>query len=188
MPIKEILHLIDNSTGGSLRKTKDALSKLNTSLSRKIFGLFSTRNLEGIISKHIPNDFEILFVHSSMDSIQKYHSGSVFDILEMLNRIVGEKRTLAMPSFFFGGQDGDMFGWFQKNPLFDVRRTPSQMGILTEIFRRQSVVVRSLHPTHSVCAKGVLADELVANHNLADTTFGKGTPYDFMASRKTLIL
>src|SRR5881397_1311983 len=42
--------------------------------------------------------------------------------------------------------------YVQKNPKFDLRRTPSKVGPLTEVFRPLPSVVRSLHPTHPVAA------------------------------------
>ena len=41
-----------------------------------------------------------------------------------------------MPAFYFGDPDiGGANATFEKNPLFDLR-TPSQMGLATEIFGR----------------------------------------------------
>jgi aminoglycoside N3'-acetyltransferase len=48
-------------------------------------------------------------------------------------------------------------------------------------------VRRSLHPTHSICALGPLADDLTAAHHLASTRTGKGTPFELMAQKKTII-
>ena len=72
--------------------------------------------------------------------------------------------------------------------IFDVRKTFSEMGILSEMFRRTKDVKRSIHPTHSICALGPLADELTRNHHLSDTTFGEGTPFGEMIKYRTIIL
>jgi aminoglycoside N3'-acetyltransferase len=61
------------------------------------------------------------------------------------------------------------------------------MGLLTELFRRRKGVKRSLHPTHSVCALGPLADELVATHHVGSTRTGPGTPFSIMAQRRCVI-
>src|SRR5262249_46342225 len=37
--------------------------------------------------------------------------------------------------------------------------------------------IRSAHPTHSVAAFGPMAEQLIADHHLAKTPCGKGTPY-----------
>jgi aminoglycoside 3-N-acetyltransferase len=49
--------------------------------------------------------------------------------------------------------------------------------VISEVFRTQPGVVRSLHPTHSVAAYGPKADEIVAGHEVAATPCGAGTPY-----------
>ena len=40
------------------------------------------------------------------------------------------------------------------HPVFDSRKDPSCVGILSELFRQRPGAVRSLHPTHSVAALG----------------------------------
>ena len=51
-----------------------------------------------------------------------------------------------------------------QKPEWDERVTPSETGVMTEIFRTRYALRRSIHPTHSVAACGVAADELVAHH------------------------
>jgi hypothetical protein len=93
-----------------------------------------------------------------------------------------------MPAFFFGGVAGDPVAAYRQQPVFDVRTQPSEMGILSEVFRRRAGVVRSLHPTASIAAFGPLATELVSGHHLAPRTFGAGTPYARMAEYPTAIV
>ena len=89
---------------------------------------------------------------------------------------------------FFGGPEADPAAYYLKRPVFDVRRQPSEMGLLSELFRRRESVRRSLHPTASVCALGPFADALVGGHHLATTTFGDGTPFALMAQNRTAIV
>jgi hypothetical protein len=93
-----------------------------------------------------------------------------------------------MPAFFFGGRKVDPIAYYRERPFFDVRRQPSEAGLLTELFRRREGVRRSLHPIASVTALGPRADELVAGHHLAKTSFGEGTPFGIMAERLTAIV
>ena len=79
--------------------------------------------------------------------------------------------TVLMPTLPFGGVAID---YARKNPVFDVRRTPSQTGLLTEIFRRSAGVLRSVHPTHPVAVAGHGAVEMVEGHHLAATPCGRG--------------
>lgn len=54
-------------------------------------------------------------------------------------------------------------------PEFHELETPSNVGILTEVFRTKWATVRSLHPTHSVAAMGRDAAALVADHHKGET-------------------
>jgi len=63
------------------------------------------------------------------------------------------------------------------DPLFDIKRTPSRMGLLTELFRRMPGVVRSRHPTHSAAAWGARADSMTEGHETAATPCGERSPY-----------
>jgi aminoglycoside 3-N-acetyltransferase len=64
-----------------------------------------------------------------------------------------------------------------EQPLFDVRSTPSCVGIIPETFRLTPGVLRSLHPTHSVCASGPRAADLLARHGADTTPCGPGSPF-----------
>ena len=66
--------------------------------------------------------------------------------------------------------------WFERDEVFDVRRTPTAMGLLSEMARRQSDAARSLHPTHSVVAVGPLAGELVATHHVIPILAARRAP------------
>ncbi len=92
-----------------------------------------------------------------------------------------------MPAFVLGGKSGNPIE-FYKTHDFDAKRTPSEMGLLTELFRRMPGSRRSLHPTHSITAFGPLAEQLTANHHHALTASGRGTPFELMAQRKTAIV
>jgi aminoglycoside N3'-acetyltransferase len=79
-----------------------------------------------------------------------------------------------MPTFPFTGRVTE---YAATDPVFDPLRTPSRMGLLTEMFRRHPDVVRSVHPTHPVAALGARAAWLVAGHEESPTPFGPETPF-----------
>ena len=116
------------------------------------------------------------------------YEGTAYDLLEFLIRLVGSQKTLAMPAFFFGSPELYNRAYYKKYPRFDVRRTPSQMGLVTELFRRSSGTVRSLHPTHSVSALGPLAEEICATHHLSPWACGELSPFGVMSRYKTIIV
>ena len=83
---------------------------------------------------------------------------------------------------------GGPLATFAENPRFDVRRTPSRMGLASELFRRTRGVRQSRHPIYRIAALGPLAEQLTQGHETAEWPCGRGSPFDLMAERKTLIL
>ncbi len=158
-------------------------------LMRTIYGEFGPEQLRAHLEERIGSDFEILMVHSSINNMHPTYTGGGLDLVKMLIEFCGPARTLAMPAFYFGDPEGPgLREVFAKQPRFDLRHTPSQMGIVTELFRRSRGVVQSRHPIYRVSALGPLAAALTRGHELATTQTGSGTPFDFMANHNTLIL
>jgi aminoglycoside 3-N-acetyltransferase len=157
-------------------------------LYRARYGEFGADQLRDELARYLPPDTEIVMVHSSLGGLQPTFAGEIRDLLDSLIELCGTHRTLAMPAFFFGGREVDPIAYYRERPMFDVRRQPSEAGLLTELFRRREGVRRSLHPIASVTALGPQADELVASHHLATTSFGEGTPFAIMAGRRTAIV
>jgi aminoglycoside 3-N-acetyltransferase len=115
---------------------------------------------------------QIVFVHSGADWLRSVEGGPM-RVIETLRTIIGPEGTLLMPSFPFDGLAVD----FLKTSTFDSRRSPSKMGLLTELFRRIPGVVRSLHPSHPVCAVGFAAEELTESHHHDPRPFGPTSPF-----------
>lgn len=158
-------------------------------LMRAVYGTFDAAALRDHLEKRIGKDFEILMVHSSMNYLRPTYAGSPLELVRMLVDFCGPDRTLAMPAFYFGDPaSGGARSTFERQPRFDLRGTPSQMGLLTELFRRSKGVVQSRHPVYRVAALGPLAGELTRGHERAGSPSGRGTPFDFMANRGTQIL
>lgn len=151
------------------------------------YGTFSADDLKREIERQLGDDFEILMLHSAFDGMTPMYRGSVLELKNALIDFCGPGRTLVMPAFFFGGPDFDPIRYYREKPLFDLRRTPSQMGLLTELFRRHPGVARSLHPTYSICALGPLAAELTGQHHLDPHGCGVASPFGVMDRRRTTI-
>jgi aminoglycoside 3-N-acetyltransferase len=154
---------------------------------RARYGTFDADDLKEELARHLPPETEIVMVHCSFNDLLPMYTGNVKELLLALIDLCQPDRTLVMPAFFFGGAEGDPSKHYRERPLFDVRRQPSEMGVLSELFRRRKNVRRSLHPTASVSALGPLAEEVTADHHLAPTIFGEGTPFGRMADRQTTI-
>lgn len=150
------------------------------------YGRYTAKELVNQLMSRLPSDFDILMLHSSYDHLLPMYVGHPQEILDELIASCGTKRTLAMPAFVLGGRARDKKQYYQSH-IFDIRRTPSEMGFLTELFRRRAGVKRSLHPTHSICALGPLADQLTEGHHLAPTRAGRGTPFEVMAHKRCVI-
>lgn len=108
---------------------------------------------------------DIVLLHSSLTSIG-HVIGGVDAIIDAFLDVVGEEGTLIMPAFTDNVLDP-----------FDVLKTQSDVGIITEIFRKREGVLRSLHPTHSVCAIGKHASYITKDHNLSATPCGRISPF-----------
>lgn len=65
----------------------------------------------------------------------------------------------------------------REQPVFDVAETPSNTGILTELYRKQPGVIRSLHPSHSVCGRGVNVADIISTHHESLTPCDKKSPF-----------
>jgi len=91
-------------------------------------------------------------------------------VVQGLLRALGDEGTLFMPALSYESVTAS-------SPLFDVRRTPSCVGALSEYFRTRPSTLRGVHPTHSVCGVGRLAAELLADHELDTTPCGPHSPF-----------
>lgn len=157
-------------------------------LIRRIYGTFSTQELIAEIDRHLDTDWQILMVHSSINNMLPMYQGNVMELLQALIEYCGPERTLVMPTFNFGEYGEGARDMLKKDPRFDLRRSPSHMGLLTEMFRRSKGVVQSRHPIYRLAALGPLADELVAGHEKIPGGMGKDSPFDYMATHNAQIL
>lgn len=155
---------------------------------RMVYGSFDVAALRKHLEQRLDNDFEILMVHSSVNKMKPMYTDGPLELVKMLLEFCGPERTLAMPAFYFGEPALGAYATFKQNPRFDLRRTPSQMGIATELLRRWKGAVCSRHPVYRVSAVGPLAKEMTQGHEHAGSPAGRGTPFDFMANHNTMIL
>ena len=124
------------------------------------------------------------FMQASMSAFGSFERGPD-TVVEALEQVLGPEGFTAMPAYPLSGP---AIEYLAQDPVFDVRSTPSRMGSISEAFRRRAGTRRSIHPTHSTCARGPGADEVVAGHESADTPFGAGTPFPRIVERGALQL
>jgi aminoglycoside N3'-acetyltransferase len=170
-----------------LKRLQGRARKRLSPLLSALYGRFDTSELLAELKGHLPPDFEILMVHSSFDTFLPMYKGTAKDLVSGLIELCGPDRTLVMPSFVMGGRTYDAASYFRSRP-FDVRTTPSEMGMVAEIFRRTPQVLRSLHPTCAVSALGPLSKEVTAGHHVSRTGMSPDSPFGVMTRRSTSIL
>ena len=121
-----------------------------------------------------------LLVHSSLRALGPVPGGAETVICGLLAAL-GDEGTLLLPSLSYQHVSA-------RQPRFDVRLSPSNVGALAEYFRTRPGTQRSLHPTHSICALGPLADALLCNHVLDTTPVGAHSPLHLLPDHDGQIL
>ena len=114
---------------------------------------------------------DTVFVHSSVDQLNL--GFPFYRVLSVLEELVGAGGTLLFPTY----PQLASYEFLRRGEVFDIRKSPSYTGILTEFARRQANAVRSLHPTKSVCAIGAAAAELTRDHQESPYPYDACSPY-----------
>ncbi len=117
---------------------------------------------------------DTIMVHASWRANNGFR-GSPLDFIAALKEAVGRDGLLTMTSLPYHNESSA--GYLSRGHPMDVRRTPSRMGLLTEVFRRDREVVRSLSPSHPILAWGRDAAEFVAGHEDTPIPFGPESPF-----------
>jgi aminoglycoside 3-N-acetyltransferase len=106
-------------------------------------------------------------MHSSFKSLGPV-PGGIETVIQGLLLAIGADGTLLMPA---------LSSALRPPAIFDLLATPARVGAIPEFFRTRPGTLRSLHPTHSVCAAGRRAVELLADHELDCTPCGPHSPF-----------
>lgn len=158
-------------------KTKLKVKGFYFKLNKKISDVFFSYDKNDLVVAFrklgiVPGD--TLLVHSSFKNNNGF-KGNVQGVINCLLQAIGPKGNLLMVSIPYGCSS---YEYLMKQPLFDVNKTPSKMGLISETFRRKKGVLRSLHPTHPILAYGEKAAWLVEGHENSVYPCGKETPFD----------
>ena len=124
---------------------------------------------------------DVALVHSSLSSMGWVEGGAATVIDAFLNVLDPEQGTLVLPTLCQA--DGD-----RRFETWDIERSPSDVGRITETGRLHPDAIRSDHPTHSVAAIGAQAEEITAGHATAHgrpspwgpAAFGFGSPWQWL--------
>ena len=152
------------------RSVRKHLEQIDRSIDKRTL---SEAEFESLLQRLGFNPGAVIFVHSSMNELsRRVPALSPMKVLQIMQQLVGTSGTLLLPTFPFQGLQ---LRYVETHDRFDTRRTPSQAGLITEVFRRLPGVVRSIHPTHPVAAWGKHATALTEDHHRGET-FGPNSP------------
>jgi len=123
-----------------------------------------------------------VMMHSSLSALGPVEEGAEA-VVDALIDAIGPQGTLLVPAF----RDsvwGDPVN-FTNSDCRDVcpqdlcpSKQPGFQGIIPETLRRREGTLRSCHPTHSWAALGHDAERLLSGHRKAETSCGRGNPFE----------
>ena len=126
-----------------------------------------------------------LVVHSSWHQHNGFRDKPA-DLIKALKAAVGNNGLLVMTSMPYHNMSSAE--WLAKGKPMNVRRSPSMMGLVSEVFRRSEGVHRSLSATHPLLAWGNDAQDFISGHQQSDRPFGPQSPFAELLERDALIL
>ena len=101
------------------------------------------------------------------------------ELIAVMRELLGPEGTLVMPAFPIDQDPGK---------ILEIDFAPSSTGLLTELFRRDRDVERSIHLSSSVCAAGPAANLLVRDHHRDIFAWGHQTPYHRLLEADALLV
>ena len=155
------------------QRVKPIYFRSQRAVARSLFP-YSTGGLEAAVRSVGIRNGDAVMVHSGFRRSSGF-LGQPADVVDVLLKVVGPAGHVLMMSIPYRGSSQ---GYAATAPVFDVRRTPSAVGVISEVFRRRGDVVRSLNPLHPVVAWGALATWLTVDHEKTAYSCGTGSPFE----------
>ncbi|HOG34455.1 MAG TPA: AAC(3) family N-acetyltransferase, partial [Petrotogaceae bacterium] len=121
-----------------------------------------------------------LTVHTSMKSINEKKLTPQM-LLECLRQSISPSSHLIVPTLSYLSTEN-------AGDVFNVRTTPSDVGLFTETVRKLFPQNRSLHPTHSVCVFGNNSEKMCLDHLNDSTPVGRYSPLSINLHNDGLIM
>ena len=119
--------------------------------------------------KSIPG--EVVVIHSSLLNFG-LPEGGIENLCNEIIESLGRNVTIIMPTFTF---------LIPENNTWDWHKTKSEMGAVTEFFRKEIADFRTLHPIHSVAISGPEAKEL--SKSISSSSFGPNSIWKELSIR-----
>lgn len=155
-----------------LRRFRRKTARMRLVLRNKTLRKYTLSELRQQLQESGIDPHRDIFIHSAFSKI--HTDCRAEDIIDLFIEYMDPKSNILMPAF---PRASTMYEWMSDPRPFDVQRSPSAMGILTEIFRRRPDVHRSLHPTHTVCVRGPNSEYYVADHHKEPLAAGPLSPF-----------
>src|SRR5262245_5706368 len=109
---------------GVRRKVRDARLRLKSSLTE-------TQLLQILVNELGVGEGDTVFVHSSIDRLNL--GFPFYRVLPLLEELIGARGTLLFPTY----PRLSSYEFLRRGEVFNIRKSPSYTGILTEVARRQ---------------------------------------------------
>ena len=137
---------------------------------------------------------DVLFFHSSLKSFG-WVDGGANTIIDSAVEAVGPEGTVVVPTFV-QRVNGDRAPYAVRRDAWNIDTSPSDVGTITEVFRKRPDAIRSDHCCDSMAAIGAEAEAVMAAHRESgprpspwdERAFGHGSPWDWLRERNALYL
>ncbi len=131
-----------------------------------------------ISSLEIPAAATVM-VHSAFSKIRKaFPDLTIETMIAAIQQKLTPAGSLIMPTFTYCFKRRD--GGHEK---FDRDRTPSKVGVVSEVFRKSPDVIRTSSPTHSFALWGRVTETIAAD-NAPSSPLGTGSVLEWMTNQK----
>jgi len=111
---------------------------------------------------------DVVLMHSSMKSLNTNLTPSEF--LGELTNVITNEGTLLLPALTYESVTSE-------NPYFSINESEPCVGVLPKTFMYMDNVIRSMHPTHSVFARGKAANVITGKQIDDNTPVGPNSPF-----------
>ncbi|MEP7325001.1 MAG: AAC(3) family N-acetyltransferase [Gemmatimonadota bacterium] len=162
----------------SLRaRLKEAIRLLRYRVIRATLA-YSPADLDAALRRLGIGEGDSILMQASFSSMNGF-SGDAPHVIDRILSIIGPRGHLFMVSMPYRSSAQ---AYLESKSVFDVRRTPSMMGVMSESFRRRAGVIRSANPLHPLLAWGPRAEWVISGHEDLAHSCGPGSPYEKMLS------
>lgn len=142
---------------------------------------YSPADLENRLTKLGLKSGDSIVLHASFSPFNGFEA-EIQCLIDCFLDVIGPQGHMFMMSMPYSGAARE---YLAEGVPFDVRRTPSRMGMITESFRRRPGVLRSSNPLHPVLAWGPYAKWVIEGHEQLEYSCGKNSPFEKMLELDT---